>query len=35
MAEWCMAHPWMTFWIIVIGIVCVCEAVEAWARKRS
>jgi hypothetical protein len=18
MAEWCMAHPWMTFWMVII-----------------
>jgi hypothetical protein len=34
MAEWCMAHPWMTFWIAIVGLICLGEALEAFAKRR-
>lgn len=40
MSSWCMAHPWMTFWLIVITLgiahdmnVAICRT--AIARKRQ
>lgn len=23
MTEWCMAHPWLTFWIIIVALTVV------------
>lgn len=23
MTEWCMAHPWMTFWLILMAIFAI------------
>lgn len=27
MAEWCMAHPWLTFWIIIVGLIVLDDVV--------
>lgn len=26
MAEWCMAHPWMTFWLVALAFVVIDNA---------
>ena len=27
MLEWCMAHPWLTFWIIITAIICLDNSI--------
>ena len=34
MAAWCLAHPWMTFFLVSFGIVTVCETVGKFARRK-
>jgi hypothetical protein len=34
MAEWCMAHPWMTFWLIVLAMGSLGDMVAEFARGR-
>lgn len=31
MTAWCIAHPWMTFWLIVVAL-CV---VDSFAPKQK
>lgn len=33
MSEWCMAHPWMTFWIIVITVTSLPSVIVFGRRK--
>lgn len=32
MAIWCMAHPWMTFFISIFAIACIDNCVVAIAN---
>lgn len=41
MSEWCMTHPWMTFWIIIVGLGVInsvvdnlCNVVRAKAYRK-
>ena len=37
MLEWCMAHPWMTFFLAVLVIECLSNLfkVVAWLIQKS
>lgn len=37
MAEWCMAHPWMTFWLVPLCEYCggVCHEMEPCGRYKK
>jgi hypothetical protein len=35
MTEWCMAHPWMTFFIILAMIHYVANAIASFGRQRT
>ena len=32
MTEWCMAHPWMTFWIVITALIVIGNIVENLCR---
>lgn len=32
MAEWCMAHPWLTFWVIILALIVLDTAIVNFAR---
>jgi hypothetical protein len=34
MSEWCLAHPWMTLWIIMSILMCIPTSIRiSWPRK--
>lgn len=33
MTTWCLAHPWMTFWLILITVLCVDNSICTLKRK--
>ena len=42
MAEWCMAHPWMTFWLALLVIISISEAlynivvvIAHWIERKE
>lgn len=42
MLEWCMAHPWMTFWLVFLIIISVSNAiyniavlVMSWIKRKD
>lgn len=35
MAEWCMAHPWMTFWLVALALVVIDNALANFVRGRA
>ena len=32
MVEWCMAHPWLTFWIVIVALFVLENAVTNIIR---
>ncbi len=34
MSAWCMAHPWMTFWLILFVGMTLAEAIGEWGKRR-
>lgn len=32
MTEWCLAHPWMTFWLVMIAILVVEKIGASWRK---
>lgn len=32
MLEWCMAHPWLTFWIIIVALLVLDNAIGNVCR---
>ena len=35
MAEWCLAHPWMTFFLLTIALLVIDEIVCAIANALA
>ncbi len=34
MTQWAHEHPFLTFFIVVIGVGSICEAVAAFAKRN-
>jgi hypothetical protein len=32
-SAWCMAHPWMTFWLVWVAIACITSALGKLGEK--
>lgn len=35
MAEWTMAHPWLTFWVVVLALVVLDSAITNLVRLAN
>lgn len=33
MTEWCTAHPYMTFWLIVLGLSASIQAIKTYVER--
>lgn len=34
MSEWCMAHPWMTFWLAFTFIIGLWGVLDEFAKRK-
>lgn len=32
MADWCMAHPWLTFWIVIVALAVLDDVMTNLVR---
>lgn len=35
MSAWCMAHPWLTFWLLIAGMCLVAEIIRTICKVAS